>query len=118
LRDLKEAISLAPQDADVSDAMRNLQLSLSGTTEDPIDLLHKFLRGDSGAGTTILSSIGSEPFARKLAEDGLEHIPENGVQVDNKTTGSILLKLSNNQSKDVLAGMIKNDPPFQLPLPS
>ena len=109
-RDLKEALSLAPQNGDITDALRNLQnMSLGESTEDPKDLMEKFINGDRGAGEKFANAMSSESFAKMSVQvDVLSMLLKRGVNADNKTSGRILLRLSMNDTKDVSTNLIRN----------
>src|SRR5271170_3655643 len=83
-RDLKQALSLAPQNRNITDAIRGLQsMSLNETTEDPENLMSKFLGGDKSAGERIANNVSSESFVEKFFALGLfDRLLGKGKSVD------------------------------------
>ena len=102
-RDLKEALSLTPQNGDIADAIRSLQnMSLTEPTEKPIELIDKFINGDRKAGETIANNMASEVFAKSFVDLRLlSLLLEKGVQANAEICGQVLLRLSMNNSKEV-----------------
>src|SRR5271169_2297146 len=68
-RDIKEALSLAPQNGDITSAIRSLQsMLLSEPIEDPEELVEEFLNGDRNAGELLAKAISSEKFAKQFID--------------------------------------------------
>src|SRR5271156_382923 len=68
-RDLKEALSLAPQNADIAVAIRGLQsMSMNDSTDDPRALMEQFGKGDKRAGENLANSMSLETFAKSFIE--------------------------------------------------
>lgn len=109
-RDLKEALSLAPQDRDIVNTLRNLQITtLDVQTESPENLMDKFVKGDEDAGQRIISGFSSEPFVQQMTRGtAVEQLFSNSVQVEQKTAGMILLKLSQNVDNGVSANFVRS----------
>ena len=107
-RDLKEAVSLAPEDQDIIEAIHNFsKLNIGVSDIDPRPILKLFLGGDKEAGKRLVDGVASDDFAAKLLEgDGLSQLLEHGIDVDKGLTGEILLKLSLRDSKLLLARVI------------
>src|SRR5271170_6443539 len=107
-RDLKEALSLAPGNADIAVAIRSLQnLSMSDSTDDPSELMEQFVKGDKSAGEKLANSMSSESFARSFIEADLLSRLLKTASKDHSTCGRILLRLSINDIKEVSTQLIQ-----------
>src|SRR5271163_4956891 len=83
-RDLKEAVSLAPRDEDIVEAIHKFsELNIGLSNADPLPILNRFVDGDKEAGKHLLDGIASDDFAAKLVEgNGLSQLLEHGIDVD------------------------------------
>src|SRR5271170_5187137 len=106
-RDLKEALSLTPENTDIAVAIRGLQtMSMSDSTDDPRVLMEQFVKGDRSAGERLANSMSSESFAKSFVEANLLSRLLETVNKDHSTCGRILLRLSMNNTKEVSARLI------------
>ena len=107
-RDLKEALSLAPQNADIAVAIRSLQnLSMSDSTDDPSELMDQFVKGDRSAGEKLANLMSSESFTKSFIEANLLSRLVETVSKDHSTCGRIFLRLSMNDIKEVSTQLIR-----------
>ena len=107
-RDLKEALSLAPQNADITAAIRGLQsMSMNDSTEGPRDLMERFMKGDAGAGERLANSMSFESFAKNFVEANLLSPLLDMTLKDSNVCGRILLRLSMNDTKEVSVQLIR-----------
>ena len=107
-RDLKEALSLAPQNADIVSAIQRLQnMSMSDPTDNPRQLFGQFVKGDKKAGEKLASSMMSESFAKDFVDANLLPQLLEMVTKDPSTCGRILLRLSMNDSKEVSKQLVR-----------